>query len=163
MKVVVFGLTVSSSWGNGHATLWRGLIRALGRRGCEVVFFERDQSWYASHRDLHEIDGGRLELYADWVQVLPGARRAVREADAVLVTSYCPDAVAAARLIRDEARGAKVFYDMDTGVTLARVQAGDRPDYLPPEGLGDFDLVRSYTGGRWRTNQMFSVQGNACG
>ena len=147
MKVVVFGLTVSSSWGNGHATLWRGLIRALGRRGCEVVFFERDQPWYASHRDLHEIDGGRLELYPDWAQVLPAARRAVREADAALVTSYCPDAVAASRLICDEARGAKVFYDMDTGVTLARVQAGDRPDYLPPEGLGDFDLVLSYTGG----------------
>lgn len=147
MKLVVFGLTVSSSWGNGHATLWRGLIRALGRRGCEVVFFERDQSWYASHRDLHQIEGGTLELYADWAEILPAARRAVREADAAMVTSYCPDAIAASRLIRDEARGRKLFYDMDTGVTLARVQAGERPDYLPPDGLADFDLVLSYTGG----------------
>ena len=132
MKLVVFGLTVSSSWGNGHATLWRGLIRALGRRGCEVVFFERDQPWYASHRDLRELKGGKLELYRDWAEVLPAARRAVREADAAIVTSYCPDATFASRLIRDAARGAKVFYDMDTGVTLARVQAGERPAGCPP-------------------------------
>ena len=131
MKLVVFGLTVSSSWGNGHATLWRGLIRALGRRGCAVVFFERDQPWYASHRDLHEVQGGQLELYRDWGEVLPAARRAVREADAAIVTSYCPDAIAASRLIRDEAR-AKVFYDMDTGVTLARVQAGSGPTTCRP-------------------------------
>jgi spore maturation protein CgeB len=147
MKLVVFGLTVSSAWGAGRAAFWRGLIRALGRRCCEVVFFERDQPWCASHRDLHALEGGELKLYADWAGVLPAARRAVREADAAMVTSYCPDGVAAARLIRDEARGSKVFYDMDASVTLARVQAGERPDYLPPEGLSDFDLVLSGAGG----------------
>lgn len=147
MKLVVFGLTVSSSWGNGHATLWRGLIRALRRRGVEVVFFERDQPWYASHRDLEAIEGGQLTLYREWAEVLPEARRQVREADAAMITSYCPDAVAASALVEAEARGAKLFYDMDTGVTLARLAAGERPDYLPPQGLNGFDLVLSYTGG----------------
>jgi len=148
MKLVVFGLTVTSSWGNGHATLWRGLIRALVRRGCRVVFFERDVPWYAEHRDLTEIEGAEIVLYSEWAEIAPRARHETRGADAAVVTSYCPDAVAAADLIADEAPGCGVFYDMDTGVTLARLAAGEQVPYLPPEGLGGFDLVLSYTGGR---------------
>jgi spore maturation protein CgeB len=147
MKLVVFGLTVSSSWGNGHATLWRGLIRALSRRGCRVVFFERDTPFYASHRDLADLQGARLVLYADWVSVADQAAAEVADADAAMVTSYCPDGRAASALVCAEA-GLSVFYDMDTPVTLARHSAGEPVDYLPPEGLGDFDLVLSYTGGR---------------
>ena len=79
MKLVVFGLSVSSSWGNGHAVLWRALIRALAAQGHRTVFFERDVPWYAEHRDLTEIDGGRLVLYADWDEIRPAARaRAAR-------------------------------------------------------------------------------------
>ena len=66
MKLVVFGLTISSSWGNGHATLWRGLCRALARRGHSVAFFERDVPYYAAARDLFEVPGGELVLYQDW-------------------------------------------------------------------------------------------------
>ncbi|MFL5296901.1 MAG: glycosyltransferase [Phenylobacterium sp.] len=147
MKLAVFGLTVSSSWGNGHATLWRGLIRALGRRGCEVVFFERDVAYYAAHRDLTEIPGARVVLYPDWATVAAEAAREVSEADAALVTSYCPDGPAACDLVCGEA-ALSVFYDMDTPVTLARLSAGEGVDYLPADGLGGFDLVLSYTGGR---------------
>jgi spore maturation protein CgeB len=146
MKLVVFGLTVSSSWGNGHATLWRGLIRALDRLGCETVFFEKDVNYYAHHRDMRELPWGRLVLYPDWASVEPWARRETLEADAAMVTSYCPDGREASRLVCERARSS-VFYDMDTPVTLARVAAGEAVDYLPEEGLGDFDLVLSYTGG----------------
>src|SRR5438105_1677344 len=93
MKLVIFGLSVSSSWGNGHATLWRGLIRSLARRGHQVVFFERDVPYYASHRDLWELPGGRLHLYPDWESVRPLARRELADADAGMVTSYCPDGI----------------------------------------------------------------------
>ena len=148
MKLVVFGLTLSSSWGNGHATLWRGLIRALARRGHEVVFFERDVPYYAAHRDLNELPGAQLTLYASWHSVLERARQQVGDADVLIVTSYCPDAIAAARLIFDQESSAlRVFYDLDTPVTLARLDAGDRVDYLPEGGLSGFDLVLSYTGG----------------
>jgi spore maturation protein CgeB len=147
MKLAIFGLTVSSSWGNGHATLWRGLIRALGDQGHEVVFVERDVPWYAENRDLYALPApARLLLYRDWADVL-AERRALMDADAVIVTSYCPDALAATRLIEAETRGLPVFYDLDTPVTLARLAAGETVDYLPPEGLGAFDLVLSYTGG----------------
>ena len=146
MKLTIFGLTVSSSWGNGHATLWRGLIRALAAAGHQVTFVERDVDWYAEHRDLHALPGGRLLLYRDWQEVL-AARRDLLDADAVIVTSYCPDAVAATRLIEQEAQGTRLFYDLDTPVTLAALAAGEPVAYLPPEGLGGFDLVLSYTGG----------------
>ena len=144
MKLVIFGLAVSSSWGNGHATLWRGLIRALAERGCRVVFFERDVSYYAENRDLTELRGAELVLYPSWDEVRNRARRELRDADAAMVTSYCPDARAAAKLACDGA-GISVFYDLDTPVTLARL-GGDVP-YLPVDGLGGFDLVLSYTGG----------------
>lgn len=144
MKLIVFGLTVSSSWGNGHATLWRGLIRALAARGCRVVFFERDVDYYAASRDLTEIVGAELVLYADWEQIASRARREVAAADAVMVTSYCPDARAAADLL-DQVRGVSVFYDLDTPVTLAR--PGLDVPHLPQDGLSRFDMVLSYTGG----------------
>jgi spore maturation protein CgeB len=146
MKLVVFGLTVSSSWGNGHATLWRGLIRALARRGVRVVFFERDVPYYAAHRDLAAIEGAEIILYPDWDTARALAAPHLRDADATMVTSYCPDGPAASELAA-AAHGVSVFYDMDTPVTLARVSAGARPAYLPEQGLGDFDLVLSFTGG----------------
>ena len=146
MKLTIFGLTVSSSWGNGHATLWRGLIGALAAAGHDVTFVERDVDWYAEHRDLTVLPGSRLLLYRDWQEVL-ALRRDLLDAEAVVVTSYCPDAVAATRLIEQEAAGTRIFYDLDTPVTLAALAAGEPVAYLPPEGLAGFDLVLSYTGG----------------
>lgn len=147
MKFVLFGLTVSSSWGNGHATLWRGLIRALVSRGHEVTFFERNQPFYALNRDLHELPGARLVLYPDWEAVRAEAMTEALRADVAMVTSYCPDGPAASELIFETAPAQTVFYDMDTPVTLAALEAGEQVAYLPPQGLGDFDLVLSYTGG----------------
>lgn len=148
MKIVIFGLTISSSWGNGHATLWRGLVKALVRRGNRVVFFERDVPYYAEHRDLWEIPGGELVLYSDWESVAAEAQRHADEADVAMVTSYCPDGAAASHMVLGSKAQRTVFYDLDTPVTLARLEAGERPAYLPAEGLGGFDTVLSYTGGR---------------
>ncbi|MBZ9721594.1 glycosyltransferase [Mesorhizobium sp. BR1-1-3] len=147
MQMVIFGLTVTSSWGNGHATLWRGLIRALARRGWSVTFFERDTPYYAGARDLDRLNGGNVVLYPDWEDIRRVAEQTVKQSDVVIVTSYCPDAVDASRLAQQAGRGLRVFYDLDTPVTLARIEQGERPPYFGPEGLADFDLVLSYTGG----------------
>jgi len=147
MRIVVFGLTITSSWGNGHATLWRALCRALVRRGHHVTFFERDVEYYASTRDLHAMPGVEPVLYGSWEEVRPRAARALAGADLAMVTSYCPDGVAASALVQGSTARMRAFYDLDTPVTLERLSAGERPDYLPPEGLGGFDLVLSYTGG----------------
>lgn len=147
MKLVVFGLTITSSWGNGHATLWRALCRALVRRGHRIVFFERDEPWYAGARDLTELDGVEIILYRAWEEVRARAARHLGGADVGMVTSYCPDGVAASALVLESRAAARVFYDLDTPVTLARLEAGETVPYLPTEGLGGFDLVFSYTGG----------------
>ena len=149
MQVVIFGLTVSSSWGNGHATLWRSLIKAMLRRGHGVTFFEKDVPYYAAERDLTELPaGGRLRLYSALDDVSEEARRALAEADLAMCTSFCPDGPRAAEMICESAAGIKAFYDLDTPVTLAGVEAGAAVGYLPEGGLGAFDVVLSYTGGR---------------
>jgi spore maturation protein CgeB len=147
MRIVIFGLTISSSWGNGHATLWRGLCRALARLGHEVVFFERDVPYYATNRDLAEVPGGELVLYPDWAAVRARAVQAVADADVAMVTSYCPDAIDATEVLGDAPRALRVFYDLDTPITLDRLGSGDGVGYIGPRGLSDFDLVLSYTGG----------------
>jgi spore maturation protein CgeB len=146
MKLVIFGLTISSSWGNGHATLWRGLCGALARRKHHVVFFERDVPYYAMHRDLAGISGGSLVIYPDWPGALLEARRQLADADVAMVTSYCPDGVAASEIVLDS-RALKVFYDLDTPVTLDHLENGKPLNYIGPRGLRDFDLVLSFTGG----------------
>jgi spore maturation protein CgeB len=148
MRLVIFGLTVSSSWGNGHATIWRGLCRALARRGHQITFFERDVPYYAAHRDLQNTDAYQLILYSGWEEIEAYAREAVATADSAIVTSYCPDALAAADLILDSSAPVSVFYDLDTPVTLERFRLEGSVDYLPPYGLEPFDLVLSYAGGR---------------
>ena len=148
MKLVVFGLSVSSSWGNGHATLWRGLIRALAARGHHVAFFERDAPDYAHHRDLFSLPEGELILYTGWEEVQHRAEKELSRADAGIVTSYCPDAIPAAEIVLASPARVRCFYDLDTGVTLGRLRAGLPVDYIPERGLGDFDLVLSYTGGQ---------------
>jgi spore maturation protein CgeB len=147
MKLVVFGLTITSSWGNGHATLWRGLVRALGARGHRVVFFERDVPYYSMHRDLTSIGGHDIQLYESGNDIRQVAARHVRDADVAMVTSYCADAADASAVVLESAAPVRAFYDLDTPVTLSRIDAGGHVEYLPSEGLGGFDLVLSYTGG----------------
>ena len=146
MKLVIFGLSVSSSWGNGHATIWRGLITALARLGHRIVFFEHDTPYYAAHRDLFDIPGGSLILYPEWDQVAVTARSHLVDADVAIITSYCPDAVIAAEAVLCST-ALRVFYDLDTPVTIKAIQQGSQPAYIGPNGLSDFDLVLSYTGG----------------
>lgn len=149
MHLVIFGLTISSSWGNGHATLWRSLVKAMLRRGHTLTFYERDVPYYASTRDVWELpEGGRLRLYESLQEIQAEVSRDLDDADVALCTSYCPDGPAACDLILESRAGVKAFYDLDTPVTLDGLESAGAVEYLPPNGLGQFDLVLSFTGGR---------------
>jgi spore maturation protein CgeB len=149
MQFVIFGLTLSSSWGNGHATLWRGLLKALASRGHTAIFYEKDVSYYRDTRDGWQPPAGiRLRLYAELPDVISEVRRELADADVAVVTSYCPDGAAVSALLLDSSARVKVFYDLDTPVTLDALRSGEPVTYLPEGGLADFDLVLSYTGGR---------------
>ncbi|WP_270935854.1 CgeB family protein [Falsiroseomonas oryzae] len=145
MKLIVLGLSLSSAWGNGHATTWRALLRAFAARGHDVLFLERDTPWYAAHRDLPEADFCRLALYRD-LDELANWRREIAASDAVMVGSYVPEGVAVGRLVQRLAAGITVFYDIDTPVTLAKLARGEH-DYISPELISRYDLYLSFTGG----------------
>jgi spore maturation protein CgeB len=146
VKLVVLGLSLSSSWGNGHATTYRALLSAFAARGHEVLFLERDVPWYASHRDLARPDFCRLALYRDLADLQQRWRAEVQSADAVIVGSYVPEGVAVGRWAQETARGVVAFYDIDTPVTLAKLAAGD-DEYVSREIIPDYDLYLSFTGG----------------
>src|ERR671926_890257 len=91
--IVILGLSITSSWGNGHATTYRALVKALDRRGHRVTFLECDVPWYADHRDLPDPLYCRTELYKDVADLKKRFATLVRDADAVIVGSYVPNGV----------------------------------------------------------------------
>lgn len=145
MKIVFCGLSITSSWGNGHATNYRALVRELSERGHDVLFLERDMPWYASERDLPEPPWGRTALYGS-LEELEDHADDVAAADLVVVGSFVPEGVAVAEWALARAGGAVAFYDIDTPITLAKLRCGG-PEYLSPELVGRFDLYLSFTGG----------------
>lgn len=145
LRLVVLGLSLSSSWGNGHATTYRGLLKALAGLGHEVLFLERDVPWYAEHRDLADPGFCKLAFYGDLGELRAHAG-SIAAADAVIVGSYVPDGVAVGRWVQETARGVAVFYDIDTPVTLAKLDRGDH-EYLDPDLIRHYDLYLSFTGG----------------
>src|SRR3954454_3953788 len=146
LRIVILGLSITSSWGNGHATTYRSLMRALCRRGHEVLFLECDKPWYRKHRDLRQMPLGTVRLYQDVAELRRRWLGELRDADLVIVGSYVPDGIAVAELVRKAARGIVAFYDIDTPVTLAALAAG-QCDYLSPALVPAFDLYLSFTGG----------------
>ena len=146
MRIVILGLSITSSWGNGHATTYRGLVRELTARGHDVLFLERDTEWYADNRDLPRPTFCRTELYATTAELERRFDAAIREADLVMVGSYVPDGVAVGEWVLATAEGITAFYDIDTPVTLARLARGD-VDYLTRDLVRRYDLYLSFTGG----------------
>lgn len=145
MKLVVLGLSLSSSWGNGHATTFRALLEAFAERGHDILFLERDVPWYRNQRDLGDPDYCRLAFYSD-LQDLQRWREDIASADAVVVGSYVPEGVEVGRFVQRTARGTTAFYDIDTPVTLAKLGRGDF-EYLSPEIVPGYDIYLSFTGG----------------
>lgn len=143
---VFLGLSITSSWGNGHATTYRGLLRELAKRGNEVLFLERDRPFYAENRDLPSPPYCRTELYQSLEELHDRFARAVREADVVVIGSYVPDGVAVADWVFEHARGVTAFYDIDTPVTLRSLEDGSS-SYVTARQVPSFDLYLSFTGG----------------
>jgi spore maturation protein CgeB len=146
LEIVILGLSITSSWGNGHATTYRGLVRELARRGHRVLFLEHDVPWYAENRDLPSPPYGATELYHGLQDLDRRFRSRVRQADAVLLGSYVRQGVAVADWVLRHARGVTAFYDIDTPVTLTKLARGDY-EYLHPRLIPGFDFYLSFTGG----------------
>lgn len=147
MKIVVFGLTITSSWGNGHATTYRALLKALAARGHRIHFVEKDVEWYRSHRDLPQPSFCTVHLYEDWETSAPALQKTSADADVIVMGSYFPDAIAAVRALFESARCPVLFYDIDTPITLRELRRNGRAKYLDIETISRYAAILSFTGG----------------
>ena len=146
LNIVILGLSITSSWGNGHATTYRGLVRELSRRGHAIAFLERDVPWYAGNRDLPNPPYGKTYLYQNLDDLRDSHTARIRNADVVIVGSYVPEGVAVGEWVQTTAQGVTAFYDIDTPVTFAKLARGDT-EYLAPHLIPQYDLYLSFSGG----------------
>jgi spore maturation protein CgeB len=146
MDIVFVGLAITSSWGNGHATTYRSLIKGLHARGHRVTFLEQDQPWYADHRDAPDSPHCEVHLYADSADLRTRFASLVRAADVVVVGSYVADGARVGDWVLEEARGVRAFYDIDTPVTLAALREA-RCSYLRADQIPHYDVMLSFSGG----------------
>ena len=147
MKIVFFGLSITSSWGNGHATTYRSLAKGLHLLGHEVVFFEKDLEWYRDNRDCPAPDYCRVVVVEEWPTASQLIRNELLDADAAIVGSYVPEGAALIDLLLDSAVPVKAFYDIDTPITVARLREQGGTSYLRAEQIHGFDIYFSFTGG----------------
>ena len=147
MKIVIYGLTITSSWGNGHATTYRSLAKALAARGHRVHFVEKDVEWYRSNRDLPEPAFCSVQMYDDWQVSEKVIVRASADADVIVVGSYFPDAIALTRRLLDAGCGPILFYDIDTPITMTALRARGETEYLDAALIPHFSAYLSFTGG----------------
>jgi spore maturation protein CgeB len=166
VNITIFGLTLSSSWGNGHATPYRALLRALYRLGHNCVFYEKDVEYYAWRRDFDGCEYCQLHLYSHWNQVRSQALADAADSDAVIVGSYCPEGARISDDLLALNGPLRVFYDLDTPITLQKLKQGDL-DYLRADQIPEFDLYLSFTGGAilqeleqvWRARRARALYG----
>ncbi|HEX3776465.1 MAG TPA: glycosyltransferase [Polyangiaceae bacterium] len=145
-SLVILGLSITSSWGNGHATTYRSLVRGLSELGYDVLFLERDMPWYAQNRDCPSFESCRVELYESVADLSRRFESEIKQADAVIVGSYVPDGAEVVRSVLDAARGVRLFYDIDTPITLARLAEGT-PTYIAHADIPELDGYLSFSGG----------------
>ncbi|MGH7930959.1 MAG: glycosyltransferase, partial [Candidatus Binatia bacterium] len=146
LSIVIFGLSITSSWGNGHATIYRGLVRELAARGHKVLFLERDAPWYKAARDRPRPAYGRTVLYKSLAELKRRFHASVHNADLVIVGSYVPQGIELGEWVVRNARGVTAFYDIDTPVTLKLIDGGRAP-YLSLALIPRYRLYLSFTGG----------------
>jgi spore maturation protein CgeB len=146
LDIVILGLSITSSWGNGHATTFRGLVRELDKKGHRVTFLERDVPWYASNRDLPNPPFCKTILYSSLEELKDQHADLIQQADLVIVGSYVPEGVAVGAFVTNISEGVTAFYDIDTPVTLAKLKRGDF-EYLHPSLIPKYQLYLSFTGG----------------
>jgi spore maturation protein CgeB len=147
MKIVIFGLTITSSWGNGHGTTYRSLVKALAARGHHIHFIEKDVEWYRNNRDLPHPPYCKVHVYEEWDRSRTELLRIALDADVVVIGSYYPDAIAASKALLDGGSAPILFYDIDTPITMSRLRTVGSTDYLDPHLIPYYAAYLSFTGG----------------
>lgn len=142
-----YGSSLVSAYWNGAATYYRGIIRALHRRGYDVTFYEPDAYDRQAHRDIPDPDWARVVVYPATEQGVTAALRKGGGADIVVKTSGVGvfDELLEAGVLNRRAHGLTIFWDVDAPATLDRVNenSADPFNALIPQ----YDLILTYGGG----------------
>ena len=148
MKIAFYGSSLLSSYWNGAATYYRGILHALAQRGHDITFYEPDAFDRQLHRDIEPPEWCRSVVYSATQE---GLRSVLAEAgDADVVVKANGVGVFDRELLEGVVAGAredalKLYWDVDAAATLDEMRG--QADHPVARALPDLDLVFTYGGG----------------
>ena len=148
MKIAFYGSSLLSSYWNGAATYYRGILRELAERGHAISFYEPDAFDRQSHRDMDPPDWARVVVYPATPNALAGVMEEASNADVVVKASgvgMFDTELLEGVMQRARPRALKIFWDVDAAATLDEMRAD--PDHPVRRALPGLDLVLTYGGG----------------
>ncbi|MFU8814911.1 MAG: CgeB family protein [Pseudomonadales bacterium] len=147
MNIAFWGSSLVSAYWNGAATYYRGLLKALAKRGHRVTFYEPDAFGRQQHRDMAAPSWAEVVVYRPEAD-LSGLLEQSAAADLVVKASgigVLDEFLCYALLSGRRGGGTVIYWDVDAPATLAALDAGEHP--VLREAVGDFDAVFTYGGG----------------
>ena len=163
MRIALYGSSLLSSYWNGAATYYRGILRALAAYGHEICFYEPDAFDRQTHRDIDPPPWCRVVVYPATEAGVRGALAGAADADVVIKASgvgYADDELLAGIMDASRPDALRVFWDVDAPATLAEIRG--QPQHPLRQALGDLDLVLTYGGGAPVTDAYTSLGARAC-
>ncbi|WP_349262372.1 CgeB family protein [Geminicoccus sp.] len=148
MKIAFYGSSILSSYWNGAATYYRGILKALAEHGYDITFFEPDAYDRQSHRDIEPPSWCRVVVYPATAEGLHGVVRQASAADVVVKASgvgFADDELLAGTMAAARDDAVRIWWDVDAPATLAELHAG--PAHPLRRALPELDLVLTYGGG----------------
>lgn len=148
MKIAFYGSSLLSSWWNGAATYYRGLLRDLASRGYDITFYEPDAYERQQHRDMDPPEWARVVVYPATGEGLRSVLEQAGAADIVVKASgvgVFDHELIAGIIERARSDALKIFWDVDAAATLDEMRGSS--DHPIRRALPELDLVLTYGGG----------------
>ena len=142
MKICFFGSSLVSSYWNGAATYYRGILKALAALGHEIVFFEPDAFERQSHRDILDPEWAKVVVYpatsVGWQRSL---EKAIGSADLLVKASGVGvfDRELECAMVETPARARRAYWDVDAPATLDEIAAN--PAHHLRKAIPRYDVV----------------------
>lgn len=152
LDIAFFGSSLVSSYWNGAATYYRGIIRALAERGHRITFYEPDALQRQQHRDMEDPPWARVVVYSPDEAGASQALEDAQQADVIIKASgvgvldeWLEQAVLQHRNRHSRASSLRIFWDVDAPATLERLDQNPADPFhaLIPQ----YDLILTYGGG----------------
>jgi spore maturation protein CgeB len=148
MKIAFYGSSLLSSYWNGAATYYRGLLRDLAGRGYDITFYEPDAFDRQQHKDMEAPDWARSVVYDATPEALARVLQEARKADIVVKASgvgVFDTELLEGILVHSRPDAMRLFWDVDAAATLDEMRGHE--DHPVRRALPELDMVLTYGGG----------------